>query len=66
MRIPKFLFCPSFAHARKRKQLWQPNCRNYRDEERENMNCGNQVAKDEGKKKRDNTSITFLQQITGG
>ena len=63
MRLPKFLFYPSSAHevpqvhargsARKRKQLWQPSCRNCRDEERENMNCGNQVAENGRKKKKE-------------
>ena len=68
MRLLKFLSCPSSAHevpqvhargsVRKRKQLWQPSCRNCRNKERENMNCGNQVAKNEGKK--DATFTIFL------
>ena len=31
-------------------KLWQPSCQNCREEERENMNCGNQVAEN-GRKK---------------
>ena len=59
MRLPKFLSCPSSAHE------WIVANKLPKMGGKKKKNCGNKVAENEEKKK-DATSTTFSQQITGG